>query len=78
MPTTDQIRAAMEWAETRDDRDIAYEPEKTEYHMNNLAACVWELYEAAKNGLSPLAEYKHRDMETVNRYRAALEGGDDE
>jgi hypothetical protein len=45
--------------------------------MQTLAACVRELYGAIQEGLSPLAEYKNRAMETVNHYRAALEGDDD-
>ena len=74
MPTTDEIRAAMEWAEACSPRDIEQDPLTADAAFAKLAFAVRELYEAAQDGLSPLAEYKNQASETVRRYRAALEG----
>jgi hypothetical protein len=89
MLTSNEIRAAMEWARTRDDIDIANEPKKTAYHMNTLAACVRELFEALQwtthTAWLENSDWSSKDIEKITYielhmldcYRQALGGGED-
>jgi hypothetical protein len=82
-PSSDEIRAAMEWADTEGYIGIEDSPAQTEVHMDTLAACVRELYEALQVASAGRDERKlvAKDWDniddTLDRYRAALEGGDD-
>lgn len=63
----EELRAAMKWVE------------RTPYnaHTSTLAAAVRGLYEALRGAHSPESDIRRAATDTLYRYRAALEGGED-
>jgi len=78
MRSTEEIRAAMEFAETRDAVNIANESDKAEYYMEALAEGVWELYDALHAALAWQSDAHQAAVGTLEHYCAALEGASDE
>jgi hypothetical protein len=76
MLTSNEIQAAMEWANSTDRSAVA----GGEVPIATLAACVWELYELldmeTRGGGDP--SVFAMALEVVDRYRDALEGGNSE
>jgi hypothetical protein len=78
MPSSDEIRAALKDA---DDSQTPHYRDDTRKSARTLAACVRELYDALEGHVlmadAPSA-IEARCNDVLDRYRAALEGGNSE
>jgi hypothetical protein len=86
MPTSEEIRAAMEFEQVFGTGLPEHRVAPSTAHIRTLTACVWELYEALDAGYTATRaayniapdfySYEHTLVETVrDRYRAVLERG---
>ena len=78
MVSNEELRAAMEFADTADPVDVElFESREAVGVIHTLAAAVRELYEALDDVIATDGRHEHM-WELLDRYRAALEGGKDE